>query len=173
MYRGMVTLSVERINSTSPYKVKQSVDEGFVEFITDVGVHYSAGFDLAEGLLSYDTYQFYIVNVNQMKSPRDSKLRGTIMAIIYEFFIANNTAMLYLCEIGDEKQSMRSRLFEYWTRVSSLRDHVSVFSVSITDSEGVRNYASLILRLDHPYYTEIIAEFTQTVKLLNDKPAHA
>ncbi len=39
MYRGMVTLSVERINSTSPYKVTQSVDEGFVEFITDVEVH--------------------------------------------------------------------------------------------------------------------------------------
>lgn len=82
----------------------------------------------------------------------------------------NNAAMLYLCETGDEKQTMRNRLFNYWASTSAAQGDISVFSASITDAEGVKNYASLILRIDNPHYTEIILEFTQTVKLLNDKP---
>lgn len=168
----MVTLSVDRINASSPYRVFASVDEGFVEFTTDYGVRYSVGFYLTSGLISYDTYQFYIINVNHQRSPRDRKLKDTIMAIVCDFFVSGDSAMLYLCDTGDERQSMRNRLFEYWARTSCIQYDISIMSACLTDSEGVRNYASLLLRTDNPYYSEIIAEFTQTVKLLDDKPSH-
>ena len=60
------------------------------------------------------TYQFSIINFNNKKSPRDPKVRETIIAIIENFFMESQEVMLYICETGDGKQSMRSRLFEYW-----------------------------------------------------------
>lgn len=59
-------------------------------------------------------FQLVIVNVDNMPSPRDRKLRETIVAIVEGFFSINNEAMLYICETGDGKQAMRNRLFQYW-----------------------------------------------------------
>jgi len=166
----MVTLSIDRINKAAPYNVEAMEKDGFYQFVTDYGVRYSIGFDLTEGLLSHEVYQFIITNVNNRKSLRDHKLRDTIMAIIYEFFEANNTVMLYICETGDNKQSMRSRLFEYWWATSPRKSDFTMVSANIRDAEGVRNYASIILRLDNPDAKDIVAEFTETVQLLSQKP---
>lgn len=163
-------LSAQRINEISPYAVWETEEEGFVSFITDAGVLYSVGFDLSDIIVGYDSYQFSIVNVNHLKSPRDSKLKDTIMAILYDFFASNNEAMIYLCETEDEKQSMRSRLFQYWAISSDIKNEVTILSTCITDEEGIKNHASLILRVDHPFYNEILADFNRTVKLLNNKP---
>ena len=63
-----------------------------------------------------ETYQFSIINGNNKKSPRDPKVRETIIAIVENFFMENQEVMLYICETGDGKQSMRNRLFEYWIK---------------------------------------------------------
>ena len=60
-----------------------------------------------------DAYQLIIANVNHRSSPRDAKVRDTVIGIVDEFFRKNNTTLLYICETGDSKQSMRSRLFEH------------------------------------------------------------
>lgn len=166
----MVTLSVDFINTEAPYKVELAEEQGFVNFTTDSDVHYSIGFELADSIIGFETYQFYILNLNHQKSPRDRKLKDTIMAVLYDFFRSNNLAMLYLCETGDEKQSLRNRLFEYWARTSKIQDRVSIVTSCVTDEDGIKNYATLILRIDNPHHSEIISAFTQTVEVLNNKP---
>ena len=61
-----------------------------------------------------ESYQLIIGNANNRKSPRDAKLQKTVLAIVEEFFYTNQAAMLYNCEIEDEKQGKRSHLFSYW-----------------------------------------------------------
>lgn len=69
----MVKLDLGRINRNSPYIVTNSAKSGFVNFVTDAGIVYSVGFDITELIMVTESYQFVITNVNNLKSPRDSK----------------------------------------------------------------------------------------------------
>lgn len=167
----MVSILPERINKTAPYKVERGKDERTVKFTTDFNVTYVVGFEYTDILLCAETYEFAITNFNHKKSPRDSKLRDTIMAIVLDFFLSCNTAMLYICETGDNKQSMRNRLFSYWAATNPQFKFFSLWTASVVDEDGTYNYATLVLRNDHPRRREVIEEFTTTVDMLNDKPS--
>lgn len=167
----MVTLlSVDRINISSPYKVAKASIANYVTFTTDFGVEYVVGFDKDDLSLGIVSYQLMIINSNKKKSPRDKKLRDTIIAIVENFFYQNNEVMLYICETGDRKQAMRSRLFEYWYTHYSYKKFFTYISSPLVDEEGVVNYAAIILRNDHPHYSEVIRKFTETIRLLSEKP---
>ena len=163
-------LSLKRINENSSYPVETTGEDGFYQFFTDGGVHYSVGFMEDDILLSQNSHQLIIANINNHKSPRDHKVRDTIIAIVDEFFRNNNSALLYICETGDSKQSMRSRLFEYWFSTYNRKALFTMISSSIVDEEGVVNFATIILRNDNPNLSEIIAEFTESIQLLSQKP---
>ena len=163
-------LSLKRINENSSYPVETTGEDGFYQFFTDGGVHYSLGFMEDDILLSQNSYQLIIANINNHKSPRDHKVRDTIIAIVDEFSRNNNSTLLYICETGDSKQSMRSRLFEYWFSTYNRKALFTMISSSIVDEEGVVNFATIILRNDNPNLSEIIAEFTESIQLLSQKP---
>ena len=163
-------LSLKRINENSSYPVETTGEDGFYQFFTDGGVHYSVGFMEDDILLSQNSYQLIIANINNHKSPRDHKVRDTIIAIFDEFSRNNNSTLLYICETGDSKQSMRSRLFEYWFSTYNRKALFTMISSSIVDEEGVVNFATIILRNDNPNLSEIIAEFTESIQLLSQKP---
>ena len=65
---------------------------------------------------------------------------------------------------------MRSRLFEYWFSTYNQKSLFTTMSSSVVDSEGVVNYATIILRNDNPYLAEIISEFSESIQALNQKP---
>ena len=164
-------LNIEKINAKAPYKVTSIPGIHFVSFLTDSSVQYAAGFDKDDTTMPVtETYQFSIINGNHKKSPRDPKVRETIIAIIENFFMENQEVMLYICETGDGKQSMRNRLFEYWFNHYSKHWNIMFLTASITDENGILNYAGIVLRNDHPRLKEIVNEFTTTVTLFNEKP---
>ena len=103
-------LSLKHINENSSYPVETAGEDGFYQFFTDEEVHYPVGFMEDDILLSRNSYQLIIANINNHKSPRDRKGRDTIIAIVDEFFRNNNSTLLYICETGDSRQSMRNRL---------------------------------------------------------------
>ncbi len=165
-----MNIDVSMINKRAPYHVNATDANNNIDFVTDYGVQYIVGFDKDDTSLSFVTYQFFITNANNIKSPRDPKLRKTITAILEVFFQQNNEALLYICETGDGKQSMRSRLFEFWYNHYEGRKILMFLEASVVDADGVVNYTALLIRKDHPQLTEIVTEYTNTVKLLNDKP---
>lgn len=158
----MIGLSLERINRLAAYEVEQCNKAGFFQFFTDSGIHYSVGFMEDDILLSKDSYQLIIANIN--------KVRDTILPIVDEFFNVNNSTLLYICETGDNKQRMRSRLFEYWFSTYTRKSQFTTISSSIIDDEGVVNYATIILRNDNPCLSEIISEFTESIQALSQNP---
>lgn len=165
----MNSLSLHAVNASSSYEVS-AVNDGCYQFYTDYGVHCTVEFVLDDSLLSHETYHLVIVNVNHQKSPSDVKVRDTIIAIIDEFFVENNTTLLYICETGDKKQALRNRLFERWFSTYERKAQYTFVASSLKDDEGIENYAAIIVRNDNPDLSAIVAEFTTTISLLSTKP---
>ena len=163
-------LSVESINDNSPYKVQYATNKSFVIFKTDYDVHYLVGFEYDDSSFDFATYQLVIINTNNKKSPRDSTVKDTIIAIIEDFFSNNENVLLYICETGDAKQSMRNRLFQYWFSAYLNKSQFTFVSASVKDEEGIINHAAIILRTDNPDMPYIVSEFSKTINLLNNKP---
>ena len=86
------------------------------------------------------------------------------------FFNRNNATLLYICETEDNKQGLRNRLFEYWFSTYNQKTRFTTLSSSVVDAEGIVNYSTIILRNDNPYLAGIIAEFSESIQALNQKP---
>lgn len=166
----MNALSIDRINTQAPYQVEKDEVTGSYDFVTDSGVHITMYFDEDYMITSGLSYQLIIGNANNKKSPRDHKVQQTILEIVEEFFSTNQAAMLYICETGDGKQSVRSRLFNYWFDAYEYNSRYSIHTTCIKDEEGVSNFAALIIRNDNPLILEIVNEFMETAKALQQKP---
>ena len=163
----MKPLSLDIINASAPYEVYWHEKSRTYRFKSDFGVVLAIGFDDDDIIENAESYVFSIINVNKISSPRDLKMRDTVMLIIENFFNMNEAALLYICESGDGKQHMRSRLFEYWFSSYQMKDKLPV---SIEDMDGVENFAALIIRKDNPNILEIVAEFSNTVAMFRVKP---
>ena len=163
-------LSIERINAIAPYMVEKDEVTGSYDFATASGVHISIYFDMDWMITSGPSYQLIIGNANNKKSPRDHKLQKTILAIVEEFFATNQAAMLYICETGDGKQGIRSLLFSYWFDAYEYNAKFSLHTTCVRDEDGIDNFAALIIRNDNPLIVEIVNEFMETAKALQQKP---
>lgn len=163
-------LSLDRINKKAPYKVEWDKVTGSFDFVTGHGVRISVDFEEDFLIQSDISYQLIIGNSNQKKSPRDNKLQKTVLAIIEEFFHRNQAAVLYICETGDGKQQVRNRLFKYWFDSYEFNTKYSLYTTHIVDDEGISNFAALILKNDNPKIVDIVTEFTQTARILREKP---
>lgn len=166
----MEKLSLNAINAKSEYLVKKEEDELTFSFMTDNMAEIFISFEKDDILQSGIVYQFGISNPQGTKSPRDQKVRNTILAIIEEFFNKNKAALLYICETGDGMQKMRSRLFQYWFSIYNEREEYLFLPQIVYDEEENENYVALIIRKDNPCFVELVSEFTDTINLLNGKP---
>ena len=82
----MKKLDLVKINSCAPYAVKEDTQEGAYTFIADSGAEFSIGFMPDDLIQSDESYEFIIGNLNGVKSPRDKKVKATVIAIVEEFF---------------------------------------------------------------------------------------
>ena len=158
------------INANSPYEVKVALADDTLCFITDYDAEIFVTFERDDILHNGLVYQFGISNPKGVKSPRDPKVRETILAIVEEFFAKNNAAFLYICDTSGGMQKMRNRLFKYWFGIYGERKEYVFLPQTITDEEGNDNYAALIIRKDNPQFADLVSEFMATVNLLNTKP---
>lgn len=146
------TLSLDTINANSPYEVKLADAVDTLCFITDYDAEIFVTFERDELLHEGLVYQFGISNPKRVKSPRDPKVRETILAIVEEFFAKNQAAFLYICDTSGGMQKMRNRLFQYWFGIYGEREEYVFLPQTITDEEGNDNYAALIIRKDNPQF---------------------
>ncbi len=168
----MKPLSLQWINASAPYEVQWHEASRTYRFASDFGVELAIAFDEDDIIEAAESYTLSIINVNNLPSPSDAKVRDTIMLIIENFFDMNQAALLYICESGDGRQKMRGRLFELWFATYKLKERIMLMPASIEDAEGVDNFAALLLRKDNPDFVNIVADFSDTVAMLKLKPEH-
>ena len=78
----MTQLSVDKINSVTPYRVRLYEQDGSYRFETDNGVKLAVSFMYDDMIIQEGAYQLIIANLNNRKSPRDTKVKNTIMPIV-------------------------------------------------------------------------------------------
>ena len=166
----MRELSLDIINSVSPYRVEYDNATKLYRFVSDYHVGFSVAFEENDLLQSGESYQFALTNYEGKKSPRDNKVRTTVLAIVEEFFSKNEAALLYICETGDGLQKMRNRLFHFWFGIYSENVKYLFLPQVVYDEEDNENYAALIIRRDNPKFNDLVTEFTNTITMLNVKP---
>ena len=133
----MKKLDLVKINSYAPYAVKEDTQEGAYTFIADSGAEFSIGFMPDDLIRSDESYEFIIGNLNGVKSPRDKKVKATVIAIVEEFFNVNKATMLFLCSTSDGKQLMRGRLFKNWFDTYKYRNRFTMVTSTLLDEYGI------------------------------------
>lgn len=166
----MIELDLIQVNASSPYPVSFDTATHLYKFVSDYGVSFSVAFEKNDLLDNGESYQFALTNYEGAKSPRDHKVRKTVLAIIEEFFQKNEAALLYICETGDGMQKIRNRLFHFWFKVYAEKDEYLFLPQVVYDEEDNENYAALIIRRDNPCFNDLVTEFMNTINLLNTKP---
>ena len=105
----MVTIDLKHVNESAPYALRLAPYAQLSYILTtDYGVNYTLSFMPSDLMPEIEAYEFAISNTNHRKSPRDPKLRQSILTLVYEFFRTREAVMLYLCETGDNRQKHRS-----------------------------------------------------------------
>lgn len=160
----MKELNLVSLNSKSPYLVEKRTSRDYI-FKTEFGVTCVVNFMDDYSVWEQGAYQFIIGNETRQKSPNDSKLRDTIICIIEAFFDQNPDILLYICETGDGKETMRNRLFLRWLRDYVQKEKFFVEHVEIED-EGIINFAAIIVQKTNPHLDMIINDFHSAIEEL-------
>ena len=94
MFGDLKQLSLKTINAFSPYDVMM-VNPNTYRFVTDYSVEIAISFDLDDLLEHGEAYMFNITNVNKQRSPRDMKVRDTVIAII-DIFLRQTSLLSFI-----------------------------------------------------------------------------
>ena len=81
----MLRLSIETINSHSPYNIRLS-DDGSFCFTTDEALTYEIGFVEDHMIAIENAYQFFLMPKSDANVQKDEKMQQTVTAVIEEFF---------------------------------------------------------------------------------------
>lgn len=163
----MKALSINSINSKAPLTVS-ATDSGSFCFADSKGNSFMVGFVEDYTLMDSGVYQFFIDNMSSKKGSSDKKVVETIVAIFEEFFNTNESAVLYICDAADGKQSARDRLFSTWFQSYKGKINYTLSHASIT-VDGVGYYASLLLSNDNPRFTEVLSAFNKFTLEMTEK----
>lgn len=160
-------LDLNHLNFISPYSLWK-VGDGY-NFKTDYGVVYRISFDLNQDIWENGAYEFGIQNENMQPSPNDVKVKQTIKCIIEEFFVLHPDILLYQCETGDRRQSVRQRLFYRWFQECADQTKF-VLKVSSLEAEGVVNYIAMIVEKNNPSLVSLMQDFDNFIGFFSKKP---
>lgn len=162
----MKQLSLTSINSKAPLEVTFTASGTFA-FGTEAAT-YIVGFVEDQTIMDSGVYQFFIENADGSKNTLSTKVYQTIVAIIEEFFKENDSAMLYICDTSDGKQSARDRLFSMWFNSYEGNFNYTLSRVSM-QIDGTYYYASLLISNSNPSYAEVLSAFKDFANGLSEK----
>lgn len=162
----MMQLSIEQINSRAGYNVRLS-PYGEFRFETDLGIGYSISFEEEAPVGGCKTYQFVIKKMEDRKSPHDSKVEQTILAVLDVFFTEHLDALLYMCDDSDGREANRNRLFLTWFKKHAAPERFTIRTASAV-VEGKGFYAAIIVENRNPLLETIIEDFEMTAQTLTE-----
>jgi len=162
----MMQLSIEQINSRAGYNVRLS-PYGEFRFETDLGIGYSISFEEEAPVGGCKTYQFVIKKMEDRKSPHDSKVEQTILAVLDVFFTEHLDALLYMCDDSDGREANRNRLFLTWFKKHAAPERFTIRTASAV-VEGKGFYAAIIVENRNPLLETIIEDFETTAQTLTE-----
>lgn len=165
----MIYFSLKRILEHAPYDLVLSGSDFM--FQTDLGIHYIVSFGKEDIVLGgCDTYQLIIRKIEETRSPHDSKVEATILAIINEFFRSNLEVMLYLCDTSDGREESRNRLFLSWFDKYARNNRFTICKAH-AEIEGEGIFLCIVVDNRNPKLKAITEDFEEKAAMLTgEKP---
>lgn len=160
-----MTVSVERINAKSPYRVEQTEYGDFV-FQTRSGVIYGIAFLDDTPIGGCETYQLTISNKNDKHGAFDPDVKETILIIVEDFFLDNSNVLIYICDTSDGREAVRNRLFLKWFEEYADNAHFYIQTARAT-IEGEGFFAAIIAKLNNPRIELVKQDFERTASELS------
>ena len=161
----MISLSLSRININSPCIVTAEDNRSFI-FFTDEAC-YRIGFAEDYTISFSNVYQFYLQKVSG-KSHLSSEVYGTVKAVIEEFFVNDDVALLYICDTSDNRQAARDRLFRTWY-LKANADGTFIMHNASVEVQKVKFYAALITRSKSEFGENALKAFDSFASDFSDK----
>ena len=131
-------------------------------FLTDSGNKYIITFikyPLCSDELPMDVFMFNIDRTDEGNHKNGDKqlVRNTIANILMNFFKYNENAIITVCDIYDDRQLCRKRLFDGWYEQLG-KDYIKKVDATI-DIEGTQTYANLFYAYTNSHIDELIKGF--------------
>lgn len=164
----MNALSLRSLNTKAPYTVLYGGQQSY-KFKTDSNVLYDISFMEDMDIAGCQSFQFSIRRLTNNYVGHDPKVKDTILAILVEFFEVNNDVLIYICDDTDGRESMRNRLFLRWFKEYDTQGRYEIkYADAVIEGKGF--YTAIVLRTDHPHFSDIVAEFDIVATNLTDNP---
>lgn len=159
-----MNLSLDHINSQSPYQISES--GGGLLFETENGVRYRVNFTEEYPIGGCETFQFMFSKLTTVHTSFDNNISRTLVLIIEEFFRVNHDVLLYICDTSDKREASRNRLFTHWFRQFS-EDSAFEFRSASSHVEYEKFFAAIIVERTNPKLEAVLEDFDKTAKELN------
>ena len=162
----MIRLSLEEINLRAPYEVAFARQSGTFQFTTRQGRQYIVGF-VEETMLTYSgIYQFFIRAENHTQN--DDDMFATVVSILEVYFESGALALTYICDIRDNRQAARSRLFNRWFARYPL-NHIYSFLDKRIIVEDTEYFIAALVRKDESLHDNVVSEFRTLIRTLGSE----
>ena len=162
----MIRLSLDEINLRAPYEVVFARQSGAFQFTTRQGRQYTVGF-VEETMLPYSgIYQFFIRAENHTQN--DDDMFATVVSILEVYFEAGALALTYICDIRDNRQAARSRLFNRWFARYPF-NHIYSFLNKRIIVDDTEYFIAAMVRKDEPLHDNVVSEFSTLMRTLESE----
>jgi len=144
------------------------------QFETDNGIVYQIAFVVENsfsevgGIEVPDVYHLIIQNISQGRSALDASVSITIIAIIEDFFLHTERAIIYVCDNGDGRGQVRHKTFDRWFNNSDLPEYVDKVDNTFGDGEDTL-FSSVLVHKENVNRQTIIDIYQTMVDIFNEK----
>jgi hypothetical protein len=94
----------------------------------------------------------------------DYWVKNTVINIIYTFLQKDANVIFYVCDVEDDKEDQRHRVFEYWyNKAIDLHEFIGKYNYSIKSENGYTVHSSIIYNKENYLLPYIIEQFKKEI----------
>lgn len=148
------------------YEISKDRNETAYSFTTDSNVQYIATFLCVDSLGVDNLFMFNIDRIGDKRSPKDHKIKQTIVHILEAFFEDNQNSMIYVCDSSDARGCSRHRLFRMWY-VEANPANIERYDINLPTPD-YELFSSLFVHSLNQAKEAVIAAFYELTEATND-----
>jgi hypothetical protein len=96
----------------------------------------------------------------------DYWVKNTVIRIIKDFLETDSNVVFYICDIDDEREDQRNRIFEYWyNKEKDLHKFISKYNYTYQSNNGYVLHSSLLYNIENPLADLIIQELKNQMNI--------
>jgi hypothetical protein len=96
----------------------------------------------------------------------DYWIKNTVIRIIKDFLEADSNVVFYVCDIDDEREDQRNRVFEYWySKEKDLPKFIAKYNYTYKSKNGYVLHSSLLYNIENPLADLIIQELKNQMNI--------